>query len=346
MPGPIFLPSMTFTRRSFLKGAALAGSAAALGGLVGSRAGAQGGSGLLDLAHAGHGHNAAMGLTGIGDFDPYKFLTSFDWGREAGVTPDGRTIREYEVVAEDKAIEVVPGVWFNAWTFNGQVPGPTLRAREGDRLRIRLVNKGAHPHTMHFHGIHPAEMDGVPGIGPGEIQPGGEFTYEFDAEPHGVHLYHCHALPLKRHIHKGLYGAYVVDPKEGWGEPAHEMVMVLNGFDTNFDNENEVYAVNSKAFCYVHKPIRIKRGELQRVFLVNATEFDPINSLHLHGNLFHYTEIGHKSNPRRFTDNVALIQGERGLLEFKYNMPGRFMFHAHQTELAELGWVGMFEVVE
>ena len=63
---------------------------------------------------------------------------------------------------------------------------------------------------MHFHGIHSARMDGVPGagvIGPGEV-----FVYEFDAFPLGCHLYHCHALPLKRHIHKGMYGAFIVDP--------------------------------------------------------------------------------------------------------------------------------------
>ena len=335
---------MTFTRRSFLKGAALAGSAAALGGVVGTRV-ASGAEPFLGT-HSGHGLNIAMGGTRTDDFDPYLFLKAFDRGLVVEERLDGTAVREYKVTAEDRTIEVVPGVSFPAWTFNGGVPGPTLWAREGDRLRIRFVNNGSHPHSMHFHGIHAAEMDGVPGSGPGEIQPGGEFTYEFDADPHGVHLYHCHALPLKRHIHKGLYGAYIVEPKEGWGEPANEMVMVLNGFDTNLDGENEIYAVNSKAFCYVHKPIRIKRGELQRIFLVNITEFDPVNSLHMHGNFYHYTENGHKTNPRRFTDNVALIQGERGMLEFKYNVAGRFMFHAHQSELAELGWVGMFEVEE
>lgn len=341
--GRLTLP-VTLSRRSFLKGAALAGSAAALGGVVGARAA----GGALDSlsGHSGHGLNVAMGGTRTDDFDPYRFLTAFDWGTVVGDLGGGRKVREYFIEAVDKTIEVVPGVSFPAWTFNGGVPGPTLRAREGDRLRIHFTNKGSHPHTMHFHGVHAAEMDGVPGSGPGEIQPGGTFTYEFDAEPHGVHLYHCHALPLKRHVHKGLYGAYVVDPAEGWGEPANEMVMVLNGFDTNLDGANEVYAVNTKAFAYVHKPIRIRKGELQRVFLVNITEFDPLNSMHLHGNFFHYTEIGHKSNPRRFTDNVALIQGERGMLEFKYGMTGRFMFHAHQSELAELGWVGMFEVTE
>ena len=85
----------------------------------------------------------------------------------------GRVLREWELVAVDKEIEVLPGVKFAAWTYNGRIPGPTLRCREGDRLRITFANGSSHPHTMHFHGIHPAEMDGVPGLGDGEIPPGG-----------------------------------------------------------------------------------------------------------------------------------------------------------------------------
>ena len=91
----------------------------------------------------------------------------------------------------------------------------------------------------------PAEMDGVPGIGAGLIESGKETTYEFDAEPFGMHLYHCHAGPLAEHIARGLYGAFIVDPKQG-RDDADELVMVMNGFNTNFDAEgNQVYGVNT-----------------------------------------------------------------------------------------------------
>ena len=113
-------------------------------------------------------------------------------------------------MAIEKEVEVAPGVMFPAWTFNGRMPGPTLRCTEGERLRIRFFNGTSHPHSMHFHGIHAWRMDGVPGAG--LVQPGDAFVYEFDAHPFGCHLYHCHALPLKRHIHKGLYGAFIIDP--------------------------------------------------------------------------------------------------------------------------------------
>ena len=128
-------------------------------------------------------------------------LRDFDWGKTRRLA-SGRVLREWTLVASDKEIEVAPGVKYPAWTYNGRVPGPTLRCREGELLRIRFVNGSAHPHTIHFHGLHPAEMDGVPGIGGarGLIRARRETTYEFDAEPFGMHLYHCHAGPLAEHI--------------------------------------------------------------------------------------------------------------------------------------------------
>ncbi len=97
-------------------------------------------------------------------------LRDFDEGSTSRLA-SGRVLREWTLVAEDKEIEVAPGIKFTAWTYNGRIPGPTLRAREGERLRITFSNGSAHPHTIHFHGIHPAEMDGVPGLGAGEIAP-------------------------------------------------------------------------------------------------------------------------------------------------------------------------------
>ena len=269
--------------------------------------------------------------------DPLAFLEHFDYGVESKL-PDGRTLREYELTVVDREIEVAPGVMYAAWTFNGQVPGPTIRATEGDVMRVRFSNAGSHPHTAHFHGIHAANMDGVFEV----VEPGESYTYEFTAAPAGLHLYHCHAFPLKRHLAKGLYGTFIVDPPTP-RPPAREMVMVMNGFDTNFDGSNEIYAVNTVPFAYHSNPIPVRRGELQRLYLVNALEFDLINSMHLHGNFFNVFRTGAQASAD-FTDTLMFCQGERHILEFTYNDPGKFMFHAHQSEFAELGWMGVFDV--
>lgn len=296
----------------------------------------------------GSDHAHAMSMT-VGEvdharngFNPTDILTDFDYGRVSTLA-DGRTLREYDVLAVNKEIEVAPGIFYPAWTYNGRVPGPTIRAVEGDLIRVHFTNGSSHPHSMHFHGFHPAEMDGVPGT-PGMISPGERFTYEFDAEPFGLHLYHCHAFPLARHIAKGLYGAFIIDPRNGRPAVDREFVMVMNGFDVDFDDANDFYAVNTVAFHYQAHPIRIRVGEKVRVYLVNILEYDLINSFHLHANFFHYYPTGTSLTPAEFTDTIMQTQAQRGILEFSFKYPGLYMFHAHNTEFAELGWSGNFEV--
>jgi manganese oxidase len=309
-------------------------------------------------------------MTTVGDvdharngFDPHAILTDFDTG-EVSTLPDGRCLRQFAVTAIDREIEIAPGVFFPAWTYNGRVPGPTLRATEGDLIRIEFANAGTMPHTMHFHGIHSARMDGVPGAG--EILPGETFTYELQARPFGCHLYHCHSMPLKRHIHKGLYGVIIVDP-DPERHPEHrdvarsrllgtpenaawqELVMVMNGFDTNFDDENEFYAVNTIPHAYAKRPIRIDKRRPVRLYLANLTEFDPVNSLHLHANFFDYYDHGTTLTPTlRTVDTIMQCQAQRGILEFTFaeHEAGLYMFHAHQTEFVELGWMSFFDVVD
>jgi FtsP/CotA-like multicopper oxidase with cupredoxin domain len=249
-------------------------------------------------------------------------------------------VSEHTLTAADHDLEIAPGIFFPAWTYNGTAPGPVIRATEGDMLRVRLINSGSHPHTIHFHGIHPANMDGVFEI----VEPGGEFTYEFEARPAGMHLYHCHATPLKKHIHKGLYGAFIIDPKT-LRPPAQELVMVMNGFDTDADGSNNFYTVNGRSFYYARYPIRVKRSQTVRIYLANLTEFDLINSLHLHGDFFRHQPTG-TGDYWEYTDTVMQCQGQRGVLEIDFANTGRFMFHAHQSEFAELGWMGFFEVVD
>ena len=339
-----------WSRRAWLR---LAGLGSLTGGVaLTSRGSAAGESDPVSASAPDHLGNAMgpVGRVSTEFFDPTRFLRTWNFSdlgaderaRFYRETPqsDGTTLREYELFAVDRDIEIAPGVFFPAWTYNGQVPGPTIRATAGDHLRITFVNQGSHPHTLHFHGWHPPGMDGS--LPAHQVMPGESYLYEFDAEPFGLHLYHCHANPLKRHIHKGLYGTFIVDPREKRPE-AREMVIVMNGFDTNFDGDNEVYGANSVAFHYHRHPITVKLQELVRIYLVNVLEFDLLNSLHIHGNFFEVYRTGTRLTPDEFTDTIMLCQGERHILELKFRHPGKFMFHAHQSEFAELGWMAFFD---
>lgn len=271
--------------------------------------------------------------------EPMQYLKDFNYGGMSK-TANGTTVREFTLISSDhESKEVSPGVFYNVWTFNGTIPGPTIRATEGDLVRITLINNGSKFHSIHFHGIHPAGMDGVfEGIAPG-----GKFTYEFIAEPFGVFPYHCHMQPLEEHITHGLYGAYIVDSKTPRPD-ADEMVMIMNGYDTDFDTENNFYTVNGLPYYYMHHPIEIDKNRLIRIYLINMLEFDPINNLHLHANMFNFYPMGTKLIPDENTDIVTMSQGDRGILEFSYKYPGKYMFHAHKTEFAEKGWMGLFLV--
>ena len=349
LPKPVVevLPS----RRSMLSGAASFAAVPALLGWTPQEAKDAHGSG----PHHGAGGQAPAGHAGHAGFaggsvpperagiDPTAILHDFDRGRTSTL-PDGRTLREWDIVAVDREFEIAPGVTFPGWSYNGRIPGPTLWAREGDALRIHFTNAGAHPHTIHFHGIHRATMDGTPGIGAGSIAPGQSFSYEFDATPFGTHLYHCHQSPLAPHIAKGLYGGFIIEPKKGRPKADNEMVMVMNGYNTDGGDDNEFYSVNGLPFHFMDYPVQVRQNELVRIHLINVLEYDPINSFHIHGNFFHYYPTGTMLTPSEYTDTISQVQGQRGILELRFPYPGKYMFHAHKTEFAELGWMGFFEV--
>ena len=308
-----------------------------------------------------------------------EYLTYFNCGH-VNTFKNGTTLREFSLTtSENNTIPISDvgsndPVLFNAWAFNGTVPGPTMRMTEGDHVKITVFNSNSstHAHSLHMHSIHPGDMDGM--MGPaGTIPPGGHFTYDFIASPFGVYPYHCHVEPVTSHINHGLYGMMIIDPKTP-RPVAKEMVMMMNGYNlvddyapsmpaqsrpptaaelrANFSDatksaegvDNQIYTVNGAAFIYRDHPIDLVTGQDYRIYLVNMLEFDPVNSFHLHGNMFEYYPSGTGTNPSYLTDIVTLGQGDRGIMEFNYDKPGMFMFHAHKNEFTNLGWMGMFNV--
>lgn len=268
---------------------------------------------------------------------PMAILRDFDYGTVK--RENGRTIREFRIIAETTTLQLNSAVTFNSWNCNGRVPGPTLRANQGDRVRVLFYNKGGHSHSLHFHGTHPSNMDGVKPI------PNGSATiYEFDAEPYGLHVYHCHIQPVTRHISKGLYGMFIIDPPGG-RPPADEMVMIMGGYDINDDNRNELYAFNGIPHYYMHHPIPIYKDQLIRLYVLNMIEFDAAVTFHLHANFFDVYRTGMSLTSSEKTDVITMGVAERHILEFSYQYPGKYMFHPHQDAIAEAGCMGVFDVI-
>ncbi len=269
--------------------------------------------------------------------NPIQVLRNFDYGtikRE-----NGRIIREFQLTAGTSTIQLNSAVSYNIWDLNGRIPGPTLRAKEGERIRILFLNKAGHSHSLHFHGVHPSEMDGVRPISNGKAT-----IYEFDAEPYGIHLYHCHVEPVTRHIAKGLYGMVIIDPPKP-RPPADEIVLIMSGYDINDDNRNEYYAFNGLPHHYMHNPIQIYQNQLIRLYVLNMIEFDHAVTFHLHANFFDVYRSGMTMTPSEKTDVLTMGVAERHILEFAFRYPGKYMFHPHQDVLAENGCMGQFEVI-
>jgi manganese oxidase len=295
-----------------------------------------------------------------------EYLTHFNCGR-VSFTEEGQTVREFTLIVEENIQVPISheGHTLDAWTFNGTVPGPTMRVTEGDLVRITVVNdkNSTHSHSFHMHSIHKAEMDGVQS---NPIAPGKNFTHEFVAEPYGVYPYHCHIDPIADHINRGLYGMLIIDPEEPRPQMT-EFAMMMNSYDLDYDQEgmvtiptvqelrsgdreeevergNEIYTVNGKAFDYMHHPIQLGAGNDYRIYLVNMVEFDLVNSFHTHGTVFEYYPSGTSKEPAFTNDIVVLGQGDRGIVELSYKYPGKYMFHAHVAEFTDLGWMGFFNV--
>ncbi len=160
---------------------------------------------------------------------------SIDLGgsRRSQPEPTGQ-VREFELVAQPARWEILPGVTADAFAYNGQVPGPTIRVTEGDTLRVTLRNELDQPTTIHWHGLHvPNAMDGVPGVTQDAVPPGGMFVYEFVVSHAGTFMYHSHANAVEQ-IDRGLYGVLIVDQQPGTADAMkfdREFTMMLSAWN-------------------------------------------------------------------------------------------------------------------
>lgn len=242
-------------------------------------------------------------------------------------------VKEFTLTAEMHPWSPVRGVMINAWTFNGQVPGPTIRVTEGDKVRIKVVNNLPEATTVHWHGLHvPPGMDGVPGISQPPVKPGETFTYEFTASHPGTFMYHSHYDDMKQ-VASGMYGAFIIDPKES-GKSAvkydHDYTMVLSGLHVNTapDEEADYYAINGRSYPDT-LPILAKKGETVRVRLINIDTME-VHTMHLHGLDFQViAKDGHPVLYPQTMNTVLIGPGETYDIAFSADTAGEWMFHCH-----------------
>jgi FtsP/CotA-like multicopper oxidase with cupredoxin domain len=246
-------------------------------------------------------------------------------------------VKVFELTAKKIQWETEPGKMVEAWAYNDQVPGPMIRVKEGDRVRVILHNQLPESTAVHFHGLElPVEMDGVPFITQPPVKPGQSYTYEFTVPNSGTHMYHSHHNSAKQ-VGLGLLGAFIVEPKTKtqYDSPDVEALMILN-------DGAHGYTLNGKSFPAT-QPIVAKLGQKLRIRYMN--EGMMIHPMHLHG--MHMTVVAKDGwdYPAPWKcDTLNIAPGERYDVIVNCNNPGTWAFHCHILPHAESEH-GMFGMV-
>ena len=246
-------------------------------------------------------------------------------------------VKVYEITARKIQWETEPGKTVEAWAYNDQVPGPQIRVREGDRVRMIVKNELPESTAVHFHGVEvPNDQDGVPFITQPPIKPGQTYTYEFTAPNPGSHMYHSHHNAAKQ-VGLGLLGAFVIEPKRPRAIEKVDVdyVMIIN-------DGMHGYTLNGKGFPAT-EPIVAKLGQKVRIRFMN--EGMMIHPMHLHG--MHMTVIDKDGWPQPAPwkcDTLNVAPGERWDVIVNCNNPGVWAFHCHILPHAESEH-GMFGMV-
>jgi len=338
--------------------------------------GAEAGSGedasQQDGHQAGHGHSPAGSATGGGDrtAGAAPELTAAPEAGWAAYDPvlhplgNERTHR-VTLTVEEKDLEVAPGVWQKRWTYNGQVPGPTLHGRVGDTFVVTLVNRGSMGHSIDFHAGENAP-DGVMRT----IPPGGSLTYSFTARRAGVWMYHCSTMPMSTHIAAGMFGAVVIEPD---GLPKVERSYLLTQSEIHLadtwsraqaapvDTDSvaaekpDAMAFNGQANQYTHRPLTARVGERVRFWVLNAGP-SRAESFHVVGAQFDtvwkegaYLLGGPERRGRDGSggaQSLDLLAAQGGFVEAAFAEPGSYPFVSHIMVDAERGARGVVAVTQ
>lgn len=278
----------------------------------------------------------------------------------SGSTADGipqLTRGEVQLAARPARWELAPGKVVTAWGYNGQVPGPEIRVREGEQVRVVLTNELPESTTIHWHGINvPNAMDGVPFVTQEPVPPGGQFVYEFIAKPAGTRWYHTH-FDEKGQLEKGLYAPFIIEPSSS--EPYdREFTLVLDDWVTGSSSSvtsgnssmggmmsgmmgghtpnYDTFTINGKAWPAT-SPLMVREGERLKLRLINASATET-HTIYLEGHTLKVTHTdGNALAIPEEASAIRLAPAERVDGEFLANNPGIWELRCLDADHAERG---------
>lgn len=266
-------------------------------------------------------------------------------------------IVDMNLTAKEVIAEIAPGIFFNYWTYNGQVPGPMLRARVGDTVRLSLTND---PSSLHRHNI---DLHAVTGPGGGatltNVAPGETKTFQWKALNPGLYVYHCATMNVSTHNAHGQYGLILVEPEEGLPPVDQEFYLVqgelytsgslgrkgLVSFDSQALVDGNPSYVTFNGKIPPHTSMEVKRGEKVRIYVGNGG-VNLISSFHVIGEIFDtvYPEgaIGSGSAIFKNVQTTIVPAGGAAIVEFTADVPGTYTIVDHALARMNKGaWTTM-----
>lgn len=293
------------------------------------------------------------------DFNVVK--TAIEPAFDARVKPvSSARIKEFTIPITHETVEIAPGVKYEGWTFGGTVPGPVIRVKQGDLVRIKLTNPSPMPHSIDLHSARIPMNQAFKTILPGE-----ELDFEFEARDAGVFMVHCGTPPVLMHIAQGMYMAIIVDPKDGYGTKADkEFVIVQSEFYAKdgltqdapkqadweaMQEKKASYVVfNGRANQYSQHPLKVDEGDRVRLFVVNAGP-SLRSDFHVVGAVF--DRVYPDGNPKNVLESVQtyLVPAGGGavfetVFEKGKSGEGMYAFVTHAFADASKGAVGVIQV--
>jgi FtsP/CotA-like multicopper oxidase with cupredoxin domain len=249
--------------------------------------------------------------------------------------------KEFHLVAEPVIREMAPGMKARLWGYNGQSPGPTIEAVEGDKVRIFVTNRLPEHTTIHWHGmLLPNGMDGVGGLTQPHIKPGKTFVYEFEMNKSGSFMYHPHADEMVQ-MAMGMMGFIVVHPRDtNFMRVDRDFVFLLASYRIDPGSyvpkvaemlDFNLWAFNSRVFPGID-PLVVRRGDRVRVRVGNLTMTN--HPIHMHGHHFAVTctDGGWVPESARWPEAAIDIPvGAIRAFEFMAEAPGDWALHCHKS---------------